>query len=306
MKKRVSIHVAICALLCAAIAITGCTKTENKSTGTGETGKLRVSVTFNALAEMAKAVGGDYVTVSTIIPDGTEPHEFEPKAKDLVALNAAQVFVYNGFNLEKWVPETVQAAQNSALITVDASNGVVPITLGTGADGKEGIDPHVWLSPKSAEIEARNIAAAFAKADSAHADSYAKNARVFVAALESLYGEYSGKIAAAKGRTILTGHAAFAYLCRDFALTQNSVEDVFASSEPNAQQLAGLVDFARKSGIKTVFAEEMASPAISKTLADEVGAKVKTIYTMESAEDGKSYLDRMRDNLDAISQSLAE
>jgi zinc transport system substrate-binding protein len=255
---------------------------------------------------MAKAVGGEYVTVSTIIPDGTEPHDFEPKAKDLVALNAAQVFVYNGFDLEKWVPETVQAAQNSALVTVNASDGIVPITLGTGADGKEGLDPHVWLSPKSAEIEARNIASAFAKVDSAHADMYAKNADAFVAALESLYTEYSGKITAAKGRTILTGHAAFAYLCRDFGLTQNSVEDVFASSEPNAQQLAGLVDFARKTGIKTVFAEEMASPAISKTLADEVGAKVKTIYTMESAEDGKSYLDRMSDNLEEISRSLAE
>lgn len=293
-------------LFCATFAITGCAKSGKDAGDAATTGKLRVSVTFNALAEMAKAVGGDYVTVSTIVPDGTEPHEFEPRAKDMVALNKAQVFVYNGFDLEKWVPETVRASQNPGLITVNASDGIAPISLGHGADGKEGIDPHVWLSPKAAEVEARNIANAFAQADGANADRYAKNAGVFIAELERLYGDYAGKIAAAKGKTILTGHAAFAYLCRDFGLAQNSVEDVFATSEPNAQQLAGLVDFARQNGIKTVFAEELASPAISKTLADEVGAKVATIYTMESAEDGKTYIERMRDNLEAISRSLTE
>jgi len=291
--------------LCAILAVTGCAKT-GKTADKESAAKLRVSVTFNALAEMAKAVGGEYAEIATIIPDGTEPHDFEPKAKDMVGLSGAQVFVYNGFGLEKWVPETIQAAQNPALVAVDSSEGIEPIHTGTGADGIEGIDPHIWLSLKSAEIQTKNIEKAFAKADSAHAEIYAKNADAYIAELETLYGEYAVKITSAKGKTILTGHAAFAYLCRDFGLLQNSVEDVFASSEPNAQQLAALVDFARKNGIKTVFAEEMASPAISKTLADEVGAKVETIYTMESSEGGKTYLNRMHENLDAIYRSLTE
>jgi zinc transport system substrate-binding protein len=95
-------------------------------------------------------------------------------------------------------------------------------------------------------------------------------------------------------------------MCRDFGLEQNSVEDVFASGEPTPQQLAKLVEFAKAKKVKTIFAEEMASPAVSETLANEVGAKVKTIYTIESAEDGKTYLERMKANLEAISAALNE
>ncbi|MFH1512629.1 MAG: zinc ABC transporter substrate-binding protein, partial [Bacillota bacterium] len=98
----------------------------------------------------------------------------------------------------------------------------------------------------------------------------------------------------------------FGYLCRDFGLTQNSVEDVFAEGEPSAQQLAELVDYCRANGVTTIFAEEMASPEISETLANEVGANVKTIYTIESAEDGLSYLERMEANLYEIYLSLAQ
>ncbi len=95
----------------------------------------------------------------------------------------------------------------------------------------------------------------------------------------------------------VTGHAAFAYLSRDFGLEQNSVEDVFAEGEPNAAQLAKLIEYVKENNITTIFAEEMASPEVSKTLAKEVGAKVETIYTIESKEDDKTYLQRMDENL---------
>lgn len=288
-----------------ALTLAACGKTARSPSD--QAGKLKVSVSFNALKEIASAVGGEYVDIATIIPDGTEPHEFEPKAQDMAALSRASVFVYNGFGLEKWAPQAIEVAGNKALVAVDASEGAEPIAL----EGDEAIehgntDPHLWLSIKGAEIETRNVAKAFAKADPAHAAAYGKNADAFVAELESLYAEYAPKMKASPSRAIVTGHAAFGYLCRDFGLEQNSVEDVFASGEPTPQQLARLVEFSKAKKVKTIFAEEMASPAVSKTLASELGAKVETIYTMESAEDGKSYLDRMRHNLDAICASLNE
>jgi zinc transport system substrate-binding protein len=89
-------------------------------------------------------------------------------------------------------------------------------------------------------------------------------------------------------------------------LEQNSVEDIFAEGEPSAQQLAELVDYCLENNVTTVFAEELASPDVSETLANEVGAKVETIYTIESAEDSKSYLERMRENLEKIYVSLTD
>ena len=79
---------------------------------------------------------------------------------------------------------------------------------------------------------------------------------------------------------------------------------MFAEGEPNAAQLAKLIEYCKENQITTIFAEEMASPEVSKTLAQEVGAKVETIYTIESKEDDKTYLERMDDNLTKILGSL--
>jgi zinc transport system substrate-binding protein len=160
------------------------------------------------------------------------------------------------------------------------------------------------MSLKGAEIEAKNIKDGLVKADPSNREYYEKNCGDFVSKLESLYAEYDKKFKSVSKKSFVTGHAAFGYLCRDFGLEQNSVEDVYAEGEPSAQQLAELVKYCKKNKVTTVFVEQMASPEISKTLAKEVGAKTETIYTLESTEDGKPYLERMENNLSKIYESL--
>lgn len=269
--------------------------------------KIQVTVTFNAMKEFTEAVGKDRVEVSTMIPDGTEPHDFEPKAQDLAGLSSAQVFVYNGFGMESWAEKAVDAAENPNLVAVEASKGAKPIqNEEEDAIREHGqYDPHLWISLKGAEKEAENIRDGLTQADPSSEDYYKTNCADFVAQLESLYSEYKGKFQSVSNKSFVTGHAAFAYLCRDFNLKQNSVENVFAEGEPSAQKLGELVDYCQKNHVKTVFVEDMVSPAVSKTLADQVGADVQKIYTMESGEDGKTYLDRMRSNLQEIYDSLS-
>ena len=273
-----------------------------------EGSKIKVSVTFNAMKEFVEAVGKDRVEVSTIIPDGMEPHDFEPKAQDLADLNAARVFVYSGLGMEAWVDEAIKAVNNAKLITVEASSGADVITNTEPEEIEEHgqYDPHVWLSLKGAEIEVGNIKDALIKADASNKEYYEKNCKDYVSQLEKLYEEYNGKFQSVEKKSFVTGHAAFAYLCRDFGLEQNSVEDVFAEGEPGAQQLAELVEYCRENKVTTIFAEEMASPDVSQTLANEVGAKVETIYTIESAEEEMTYMERMTDNLVRIYDSLAK
>ena len=271
-------------------------------------GKVKVSVTFNAIAEFTKAVGKDKVDISTIIPDGMEPHDFEPKAKDLVGLNSAQVFVYSGLGMESWAQKAATASGNQKLIVVEASKGAEPIRdTDSGETQEHGeYDPHIWLSLKGAETEARNIRDALVKADPSDADNFRKNCDSFVSQLENLFSEYNAKFRASKSRSFVTGHAAFAYLCRDFGLTQNSVEDVFAEGEPSARKLTELMDYCKKNHVKTIFVEDMVSPDVSRTLAKEVGAKTEKIYTIESSEENLDYLDRMKANLQEIDNSLKQ
>ena len=311
----------IAALLSAAVvlAFTACGSRQNSSGE--EDGKVKVSVSFNALYEFVAAIGGDQVTVSVIIPDGTEPHDFEPKANDLAALSDADIFVMNGLGMEPWAAETIDASKNTGLVVVDASAGVetIPIedaqedALTEEHEGEDdeahqhehgAFDPHIWLSPRCAVTMAGNIKDALTKADPGNSTYYETNYTTFSDELEGLYSEFSDKFKTAENKSFVTGHAAFAYLCRDFGLLQNSVADVFAEGEPSAQQLAALVDYCRAHQVTTIFSEALVSTAVSVTLASEVGAEVKAIYTMASTENGKSYLERMERNLNVIYESL--
>ncbi|MBU3190178.1 metal ABC transporter substrate-binding protein [Clostridium bowmanii] len=288
------------------LTFTACGSKNSETNTVPSQGKTKVVVTFNAMREIASAVGKDKVNILTIIPEGTEPHDFEPKAKDLENLNDAKIFMYNGLGMEAWVDKVLQSIDNKTLISVDSSKGSNAIkNIDSDEIEEHGqYDPHLWLSLKGAKNQAKNVKDALMKADSSNKDYYEKNYNDFALQLDTLYDEYNKKFLAVSNKSFVTGHAAFAYLCRDYGLTQNSVEDVFAAGEPSAKKLKELTNFCNKNNIKTIFVEDMVSPKVSNALAKEVGAKVETIHTIESKEDNKDYVECMRENLEMIYNSL--
>lgn len=290
-------------ILAVSVVFAGCSNKVAADSGNNKdsqvnNGKVNVVVSFNALKEFAQAVGKDKVDVKVIVPEGTEPHDFEPKPRDMENLNKAQVFIYNGLNMETWVDKTLSAVDNKKLLSVDASKNIDVINTA------DQTDPHIWLSLRNAQIEAKNILDALVKVDEKNKTYYEKNYTDFTNKLKNLDEDYSSKFETVSNKNFVTGHAAFAYLCRDYKLTQNSVEDVFAEGEPTPKKLKDLVDYCKVNNIKVIFMEELASPKVSETLAKEVGAKVEKIYTIESKEDGKDYIESMKDNLDMIYNSL--
>lgn len=301
MKKRWGIL-----FLVLSLAVSLLTACQSEPAQKADPNKIQVAVSFNAMKEFTEAVGKDKVQVTTLIPDGTEPHEFQPTPREIKAINHAQVLVVNGMGMEPWLDDAVKAADNKKLITVKAAQGVTPIILSDPAEKREhgDDDPHTWLSLVNAQIEVQNIADALAKADPDNAQYYQDNAQAYKAQLQQLLAEYQSKFQQARRKDFVTSHAAFAYLCRDFGLEQKSVEDVFASGEPTSRSLATLIDYSKANHVKTIFVEEAVSTKTADTLADEVGADTKVIHTMESGEGDKTYLDRMKENLAEIYASL--
>lgn len=279
-----------------AVTLSSC---NNNSNNKAWNNKIKVVVSFNAMRELTYAVGKDKVDIDTITPNGQEPHEYEPKVKDLVDLTDAKVFVYNGMDLEKWSSTAISSVNNKDLISVDASNGFKPIKTSKGA-----YDPHVWLSLKGAESETKNIMNALIKSDPKDKVYFEKNYLDFKTQLESLYNSYKIKYQNSPKKSFVTGHAAFNYLCRDFDIKQNSVEDVFADGEPSSQKLQELITYCKNNKVTTIFVEDLVSPKLTNTLASEVGATVTKIYTLESKEDNLDYLQSMKKNLNNIYKSL--
>ncbi len=297
-KKILSIIITLIMLL----SLSGCSKSEVND----NTGKIKIAASFNPISEFAKAVGGDKVQVYTIIPQGTEPHDFELKAQDLKQLSEAKLFIYNGLGMEPWVDKALSSISNSNLIVVNASDNCYLIKNSdskTIQDHGE-YDPHIWLSLKNAKIEAQDIKDALIKADPSNKAYYESNYSNFEKQLDGLYEEYKTKLESVGTKHFVTGHAAFAYLCNDFNLQQSSVENVFAEGEPTPQKMQSLIEYCKKNNVKTIFMEELASPKVSETLAQEIGGKVKKIYTVESKEDNMDYLQSMKANLESIYESL--
>jgi zinc transport system substrate-binding protein len=306
MFKRISAALSVFRL---AGVISACSNSNVGQKITENSDKIEVAVSFNPMKEFAEAIGKDKINVKMIVAEGTEPHDFEPSPKDIQNINQAKVFVYNGLEFEHWVEDILKSLNNKNLVVVEAANGVDPIKSeeqGETEDKEEHgeFDPHVWLSLKGAKIQAKNIMEALVKVDSVNKDFYEKNYDEFAAKLDNLYNDYSARFNSVQNKNFVTGHAAFAYLCRDFGLKQNSVENVFAEGEPTPKKLAELVEYSKENNIKVIFAEELASPKVSETLAKEVGAKVETIYTIESKEDGRDYIQSMEENLKKIYESL--
>ena len=291
-------------------------------------GVLTVAVTTDALFEIVRTVGGDKVEVRNIVGDA-EPHDFEPKPKDVAYIADVDLFIYNGLGLDDWAGR-IQAKKK--LAATDAS--AHPLEIGGehdhvhahdhddhehGADEEHddhdhardgeaahsghvhegGYDPHLWLNPSEAADMAVLIFNTLAQLDAKNFQTYSDNCDAFCAEMDALTREFEPLFAASERKTFVTGHAALGYLARYFGLTQHSVSDVYASGEPSAKQLTELAHFCLDNEI-TVILAEAASKAVSETLARDCGAEVLTIYTMERAEDGLGFVTRMRHNLETV------
>ena len=134
--------------------------------------------------------------------------------------------------------------------------------------------------------------------------STAKNAAEYNQKLQALLVAYQKKFSKLEQKDFVTGHAAFAYLCRDFGLQQQSIEDVFASGEPSAQNLAKLTAYCKEHNVKTIFVEEAVSPKTSRLWRARLVPLRQEIYAIECSNGEKTYITRMEENLDAIYQSL--
>jgi zinc transport system substrate-binding protein len=283
------------AVLALLIFISGCGKTSNETADN----KLRVSASFYTMYDFAKKIGGDKADVSLMIPAGIEPHDWEPSTSDILSLEKADMFVYNGAGMEPWAQDILSSLQNKQLKTAEASQGIASIDS----------DPHVWLDPKCAKSELMNIKNAFTEVDPDSASYYEENYNTYAEKLDALDKEYRDTLSALPGRNIVVTHQAFGYLCAAYGLNQVAIEGISAEAEPSPARMAEIVNFVKENGIKVIFFEELISPKVAETIARETGAQTAVLnpiegLTSEAIAAGEDYFSVMRKNLAELKKAL--
>ncbi len=273
-------------------------------------GRLKVMASFYPMYDFARKVGGDKVEVKDMVPAGTEPHDWEPAATDIRNLEDADVFVYNGADLEHWAEDVLATLENKELVVTEASDGVELLDgEGDHAHGDNGKDPHVWLDPLRAKQEMENICDAFCKADPENRGYYEANYERYAAEFNKLDQEFREGLEATKSRDIIVAHEAFGYLCNAYDLEQLAIEGLTPDSEPDPAKMQEVIEYAKKYDIHTIFFEELASPKVAETVAQEVDAVTAVLNPIEglSEEDteaGEDYFSVMRKNLAALKKAL--
>lgn len=270
---------------------------------------LKVVASIDILADVVKNVGGDAVEVSSIVPSGGDPHEFEPSPADAKALASADLVFVNGLGLEGWMDRLISASGYKGKPVV-VSDGIV--TRSMDEDGKTITDPHVWNSVANVVVWVNNIDKALEAAEPAHAATFKANAERYgkeVSALDA-YARTAIDAVPEDKRKVLTSHDAFGYFGRDYGLEFLAPLGLSTETDASAGGVAKLIDQIKAEGVKVYFFESSNDPRLVRQVAEATGAEPGgELYVEALSPKGgpaDTYLKLFKHNVDLVVAGISK
>ena len=279
------------------------------STTSASAATLKVVASFTVLADVVRQVGGDRVTVTSLVGPNGDPHEFEPSPSDARNLNAAQVAFVSGEGLEGWMDRLISASGYKGKPVV-VSEGITFRTM--DEDGQTVTDPHVWNSPVNVKIWVANIEEALAKVAPADAAAFKTNAERYIKTLDGLDAYALSELAKIPEdhRKVLTSHDAFGYFGREYGVKFLAPIGVSTESEASAAEVAKLIEQIKAEHVKTYFFENSNDPRLVRQIAEATGAEPGGELYVEALSDTKgpasSYEKMFRYNVDQLVAAMAK
>lgn len=278
---------------------------------------LKVVASFSIIGDMAKQVGGELVSVTTLVGPDSDAHVYEPRPQDAAAMAEADVVLINGLGFEGFIERLAQSSAPKAA-PVELSKGVETLDIAKDDHGHEepghdhgrGIDPHAFQSVANAQVYVRNIADAFCKSDAANCDAFKANADAYGTKLAALDGEIKAAVQSipADKRVVITSHDAFGYFANAYGLTFHAPEGISTESEASAADVAKLIDQIREEKASAIFVENVSDPRLIEQISKEAGVKVGgALYSDAlSGPDGPAatYIEMMRHNVMTIKGAI--
>ncbi|MBF0124216.1 MAG: metal ABC transporter substrate-binding protein [Magnetococcales bacterium] len=256
---------------------------------------LPVVASFSILGDMVRVVGGDRVTVTTLVGPDSSVHAYAPTPRDIQNVAQARLLVVNGLGFEGWMERLVQASGFKGHL-VTGSAGIKPLDH----------DPHAWQDLNNGMIYAANISRALADVDPQHATHYQRAGEAYMATMSRLDAEIRQRLAALspQRRKVITSHDAFGYFAVAYGVTFLSPLGGGSEGEVTATNLARMIRQVRHEGVKALFVENISDPRLAQRIAQETGAKIggKLYSDALSAADGPAatYLELFRHNVGTL------
>ena len=293
-------------------------------------GRLTIVVTVFPVYDWVRNLLGDRageVELVLLEDSGADMHNFQPTIEDIYKISTCDLFVYIGGESDKWVADTLRAAENKNMVAVD-----LLAELGTAAREEEEpdgpgsehdheheevteYDEHVWLSVKNAKLLCPVLAEKLAQVDAEHAETYRANCAAYAKQLDELDAAFEQAVSEAPGRTVLfADRYPFLYLIKDYGLTAYAAfSGCSAETEASFDMISFLVGKLDGLGLKHILVLEGSTCRIANTIISESAAKDAEILEMDSMQSvtpeqisaGTNYLAIMQKNLEVLKQALS-
>jgi ABC-type Zn uptake system ZnuABC Zn-binding protein ZnuA len=259
------------------------------------------------LADLARNIAGDRLTVGSLLPVGTDPHSYQPVPRDAAKISNSKVLILNGAEYEHFIESLLENAGGEREI-IEASAGINP---GEEAGSGHGVDPHMWLDPNNVILYVENIREGFTHFDPDGAAEYQINAEAYVAELKALDEWIVGQVSQIpqERRLLVSNHESLGYFAERYGFTvAGTVVKSFSSdASPSAGQMAGLIEQIKTSGAPAIFLDASDNATLAQQIASETGARVVTDLHLESLTDGApaaTYIEMMKHNVTQIVNAL--
>jgi zinc/manganese transport system substrate-binding protein len=265
----------------------------------GATRPLPVVTSFTVLSELVSEVGGDCVSVRTLVGPDADAHVYEPTPADVRAVASARVVVLNGLGFEGWITRLLDSAQFRGAVVI-ATTSVSARNVGGHPD------PHAWQDPRNVRTYVVNIAAALAAALPENSAQIKAREVLYLQKLEDLDQTLRTEFAEipAGRRRVITTHDAFAYFGAAYGIEFLPVQGWTTENEPSAADIARIVAQARSHGTTAVFLENISDPRMMRQLARDtgltVGGRLHSDALAPPGQPSATYLGMIRDNADQL------
>lgn len=298
--KRPFVLVVVLVSLLAACGTTG------SSPSAAPQGSVSVVTTTTVFADLVRNVGGNLVSVTSLVPNGGDVHTYEPKPDDVRTVAGADLLVMNGLGLDDWLEQAIGSA---------SATGTPLVKLGVDLPGVQLLpgetvatqNPHLWMDVKYAEGYVDRIEQALASVDPADSSAFASHAASYRQQLDQLDTQIRQDIASLPeaSRRVVTYHDAFPYYARAYGLTVVGVAVEAPGQEPSAQYAVQLVQAIRENNVKAIFSENQFPTQLVDTLAQETGtAVVASLYDDALSSSVPSYVALMQWDTNQIVAAL--
>lgn len=248
------------------------------TTGTGA-GPLRVASTVAPITSIVANIGGDKVSITGLVPEGTSSRTYEPPPQVGTALSRADVVFVNGLGLEDPTYALALAHQKPGALIVRVGTAVLPASeylydsFFPQADGRP--NPHLWTDPLLAIRYSEVITASLSKRDPAHRPYYQANQDAFAAKATALSDALTADQATipAGRKELLTYHDGYAYFARDYGWRIVGAIRPASFEDPTPQEIARLIDQIRAQRVPVLFGPEVFPPTVLAQIARETGVR---------------------------------